>query len=440
MGKNIILDIGDLGINGEGIAKQEGKVFFVPKALKDETVEARIIREKNNLIFCKLENIIKKSNERIESECSYFSKCGGCNFLNLPYETTLEFKKNLIKDTFKKIAKLDIQVEEIEKSDRFNYRNKMVFEALQKDGKISFGMFEENTHNVIEIDSCLIANDEINKAFKICKNYFENSNFSAYDFIKKEGQIKYLTIRTLNNIPIICVVSSMDISKELLGLLTTIQKSYAKFGLWLNINKFKTSDIYSNDFKFIGGDKNIEDEKFGLRYSINPYSFMQVNDKVAEKLYKDVLLEIDNENVINAYSGAGLLSGIVAKNCSSVIGIEINKSASEDADKLKAKNNIKNLTNICGDCGKVLPKILQSSDKNYTLILDPPKAGVDNKLIDLILKNNIEKIVYIACGLTTLSRDINLLKSKYEIKKIKAFDMFANTCNVETLVVLNKIK
>ena len=436
MKENLILDVIGLGINGEGIAKKDGKIFFIPKALENEMVEVSLLKEKGNLIFCKLEKIVKKSKERIESDCPYFSKCGGCNFLNLPYEKTIQFKENLIKDTFKKIAKLDIQIDEIIKSNRFNYRNKMVFFPLKKDGKFTFGMFEENSHNLVEIKSCLIAKNEINNVLNICENYFENNNFNPFDFEKRTGDIKYLTIRIVNNIPIICIVSPMDIGGKLKGLSSTIQKSYAKFGLWLNINDFKSSEIYSDKFKFIDGEKEIEEEKPGLKYSVHPYSFMQVNDEVADKLYEEILKEIENENVINAYSGAGLLSGIIAKESKRVLGVEINKSASIDADKLKAKNNIKNLTNICGDCGQVLPKILENNKENFTLVLDPPKAGVDKKLIDAILKKRIKKIIYVACGLTTLARDINLLKEKYVIEKVKAFDMFANTCNVETMAVL----
>ena len=217
-----------------------------------------------------------------------------------------------------------------------------------------------------------------------------------------------------------------------------LQENFEKYSLWLNINNKNTSEILSDNFKFIGGEKEVKMSSFGIKYSVHPYSFKQVNNEIEKKLYDEILKNIKEDSVIiNAYSGAGLLSAILSKNAKKVYGIEINKNATNDANMLKSFNSIANLDNICGDAAKKLPNILKTN-KDAVVVLDPPKAGVDKKLIQVLLDSNVQKIIYVACGLTTLCRDLRLLKEGYDIKFVQPFDMFPNTNNVETLVCLER--
>ena len=437
--ENKKFEIETLGINGEGIAKENGNVFFIPFALPKEKVEIQILKEKGNLKFCKLQNIIKKSPFREEPKCKYYGVCGGCNLQHLSYFESLNFKTNLVKETLKKIAGIDAEVlNTIGVLDRYNYRNKMVFPIGKTDGKNVVGMFKEKSHDVIEIETCEIANLVINKVLKIFSLYLQKSNFEGYFKNEENGILKYISCRVLDGVPSITIVSKKDVSKELKIFEELIKKEFKNYSLWLNINNKKTSEILSDNFKFIGGKKELEVDEFGIKYSVHPYSFMQVNNEIKSKLYSKILENVDKEKiVIDAYSGAGLLSAIISKNAKKVYGIEIIKTATNDANILKTLNKIENLDNINGDAVKMLPQILKTK-KDAVVVLDPPKAGVDKKLIDVLNNSSIQKIIYVACGLTTLCRDLKMLQEKFDILLVQPYDMFPNTNHIETLVCLQR--
>lgn len=436
--KNKIVKIESLGINGEGVAKVNGDVFFVPFALPGEKVEIEVIREKGNLNFCKLKNVIQKSKNRVEPKCKYFGICGGCNLEHLNYIEALNFKTNLVKETLKKVAGIEVEVLKTIASPNYNYRNKMVFPIGQIDGKNIVGMFEEKSHKIVEIKRCEIADETINKVLILFNKFLKKSNLKGFYLNENLGELKYISCRVLNACPSVTIVATKDISKMICEFEKLLQENFEKYSLWLNINNKNTSEILSDNFKFIGGEKEVKMSSFGIKYSVHPYSFKQVNNEIEKKLYDEILKNIKEDSVIiNAYSGAGLLSAILSKNAKKVYGIEINKNATNDANMLKSFNSIINIDNICGDAAKKLPNILKTN-KDAVVVLDPPKAGVDNKLIQVLLDSNVQKVIYVACGLTTLCRDLRLLKEGYDIKFVQPFDMFPNTNNVETLVCLER--
>jgi len=430
------LEIMSLGINGEGVAKENGNVFFVPFALPKEIVEVEQLNEKGNLKFCKLKNIIKKSSQRVAPRCKFFGICGGCNLEHLEYVETLNYKTELIKETLKKVAGIDTVVNKTIGSACYGYRNKMVFPIAKIDAQNIVGMFKEKSHKVVEISSCQIANNVINKVLKIFKLFLKNSYLEGFYENEKNGVLKYLSCRVLSGVPCVTLVATKDVSCRLEGFENLLKNEFENYSLWLNINSKKTSEILSSNFKFVGGEKEIRLTEFGIVFSVHPYSFMQVNNEIKEKLYQEVLDNIEEkEIVIDAYSGAGLLSAIISKKAKKVYGIEIIESATNDANLLKEMNKITNLDNINGDAAIKLPEVLKSKE-DVTIVLDPPKAGVDEKLIKVLNKSEIKKIIYVACGLTTLCRDLKLLKENFEILKVQPWDMFPQTNHVETLVVM----
>ena len=179
-------------------------------------------------------------------------------------------------------------------------------------------------------------------------------------------------------------------------------------------------------------------QEFEIAYQVNNRSFLQVNNEVKNKIYSKIISEINYaKNVCDAYSGAGLLSAIVAKNAENVYGIEIIPEANINAEELKKQNGLKNLTNICGDCSKVLPTLAKQLKSDFSLILDPPRKGVDKVVCDAIIASEPKQIIYLSCNPATLARDLNLLKDKYEIEFVQPYDMFPQTANIETLVKLN---
>lgn len=420
----------DLGINGEGVGKEDGKVFFVKNALPEEDVEIEVLKENKNFSFAKATKIKTKSKFRIEPLCPYYGVCGGCGLQHLMYEKQLEFKRDLVKNTLKKVGEIETDVNLTVPSDEiYFYRNKSVFPFYVDAKVLSIGMFEESSHNIVDIPECKIAKQGINKILKISREYFKsNKNFA----------LKYLVVREINNKYLITIVASKSIKLE--AYAAKLKENNIDFSLNLNVNKFDDS-ILSNNYVNIYGENFIRLNEFDLKTSVNSSSFIQVNDNIKKKLYEFVLNEVESgENVVDAYCGAGLLSGILSKKAKYVYGVEISKDAIQSANKLIEDNNIKNVTFICGDCKDEIPKLLKNIEDDFTIILDPPRAGCNQLVLNSVVDTKPSKIIYVSCNPITLAKDLKTLIKEYQIKKVQPFDMFPQTSNVETVVMLQKIQ
>jgi len=429
--EEIRLEITNLGMNVEGVARKDGKVFFVPYALPEEVVKVKILEEKPKFNKCELIEVEKPSKERVVPFCPYFFKCGGCDLQLLPYSKQLSFKQKHIKETIEKICGEAVEVlQPISSSNSFYYRNKGVFPVSN-----NIGMFEGSSHNVIDIKQCFLMKDEITTAYQIAKDFLKEFNIKGYDFKLNKGNVKYIAVRTKGDTTLVCLVVKTKV-ENLNVLYERLTKKLNKVGLYLNYYNDKSKDILSENFEYISGEKDIEISEFGITYRINLSSFMQVNDYIKEKLYLEVLNEIDNEIVIDAYAGAGLLSAMISKRAKKVYSIEIVKPASEYAKRLQKLNNIDNMEVVNGDCALILPKLSKTLKNDFVAVIDPARSGCDDRVLGAISK--AKKIVYVSCNPITLSRDLKTLLATHKIEKIQPFDMFPNTKHVETLVVLTK--
>ncbi len=386
--------IEDLGMNGEGIAHENGKAVFMPFYLPGEIIENG--------------KIIKKSEFRITPVCPYFKACGGCNLQHLKYEKTLKFKQNKIKNVLNKF-KINVEVLECEPSAKiFNYRNKI---TLKCDGK-KLGLYKLNSHEIVEIEDCKLASEEINSVIKIIKEIKINNIKEI--IIQNYNKNILVTFKLINN-----DFNNIKLFKEKIKNYT---KNYAIFA------------EYEDKTIFHAGEKYFIKEEFNIKYPFTNKSFYQVNDEIKNKIYSDILCNItSNDEVLDAYSGSGLLSAIIAKVAKKVVGVEIVKPATINANKLKEINKLCNLENINGDTAKLIDKI-----KFNVCVLDPPRAGVNIKVIQSLNMLMPEKIIYLSCNPATLARDLKLLENNYNIISLKPYDMFPNTCHVETLVIMCK--
>jgi len=391
--KEFELEIVDYGYDGEGVAKKDGKVFFVPKTIVGEKVVAGVIKENSKFCHCKVLNLVEETQEREIAPCPYFDKCGGCNFQHISYEKELEIKKSRLLKEFAKISEIK-DVEIVSGKNMYEYRNKIRFKVLNK----RLGFYEEKTNNFLEIKKCMLVCEKMNSMIEKI-NLFLSKSKNIFDEV------------VLHNIGGEILVDFL--SKE-------------------KISDMKDFDSFEHVFVNHNG-KAVENEEFGLKYFFVGDMFRQINDDVACQLYEEVQRIAKGKNIINAFSGAGVLSGVLAKKANKVFGIELNKSATQSAEKLKQANGISNLTNICGYVEKEIGKIKEKID---CVVLDPPRAGCDKKVLEYILTNKIPLIIYVSCNPATLVRDVALLKDKFEIESIKAFDMFPRTANIETLAVL----
>ncbi len=415
------LEIFDYGMNGEGVAKQDGKIILVPHTLKGEIVDAEIIKDYENYAQAKLSSVLTPSSNRVLPACPYFYKCGGCNLLHMNYGEQLNYKTLLVKKTIKKICNIEFEVSPcVPCSNTFNYRNKISFSVKNN----TIGFKKETTHNITAIKSCLIANNEINKILSIFTNWLNENSVEV---------VKNLVIRHLNNQTLIGVVTTSYI--DLNGFISALKSELSSFGVYEIVNTRKDSVVLSGKVFHIFGLNSIQIVDYDLTYSVDLLGFHQTNTEIQNKIYDYVLnLICDNDVVVNGFSGQGLLSAAICKKARKVIGIEINASSHKSADQLKKANHITNLTNVCGDFFEEFKKYKKTAS---TVIVDPSKKGCGKLAMQEIC--GVKNIIYISCNPVALAKDINVIKDKYHIESITPFDMFPNTNSVETVIKL-KIK
>lgn len=399
------VEIFNLDHQGRGIGRINNKIIFIPNALPGEIIEAKIVLEKKNFYEGKINSILKSSAERIKSICPHFDECGGCQYLNVIYENSLKFKQSKVVDIVKKYLQLDIKINPIIKSDdNLFYRNKVTFQVAD-----NIGFYKEKSNELIPIDTCFIADKNINNLYKIIK---DNIN--------------------LNNIKQIIIRSSKKTNESMIIFKTN---DYVDTNKIIQILKEKTDSIYINN-ELIYGKGKIVENLLGYNFYISPTSFFQVNTLQAEKLYLKALEYANiknNDLVLDLYCGTGTIGMLASKNAKKVIGIELNSEAIKDANKNKELNKVNNIEFYSGDVGKILTK------NNYNpqvIIVDPPRAGLDSTAINQILKINPERLLYVSCDLMTLTRDLKILSEYYNILELTPIDMFPMTSHVESIVKL----
>ncbi len=453
-----------VGVGGEGIVKDDGAVVFVPFALLGEKIRYKVLKTTSKCSYGKVIEILTPAESRVRAKCPVFGKCGGCQLQHVKYVQQLKMKEDGVLNCFKKIAGLDVKVKSTVKGDNeFRYRNKLQLPVVNTKNGTVIGFYAENTHRVVPIDDCLINAHWTKDIISIFNRYIREFNLKGYNELDNSGDIREVTVKEIKGNLIITVVA---LSENLRGTdkLIKLLKDELKytFSLYLNVNDRMTNVIYGEKFYLLHGLPDYSADMLGVKYKIGVKSFMQVNNSVCAKLYGAVrdALDADEETVvIDAYSGAGLMTALLAKNAKRAIGIEIIKEAVDCANELAKINGLGDkIINYHGKCEELLPAIIDVEKQNgnkVCLVLDPPRKGCDVKVIDAIIDSNIDRVIYVSCMPSTLARDIGLLvgtlkredgkivkaenfEPRYEVSLVRTFDMFAQTKHVETLVVLNK--
>lgn len=393
LNKELIVKIIDVDNNGNGIARTNNIVVFIKGALKDEVVKIKIIEIKKKYMIGSIIEIISASDKRVNVTCPYYDKCGGCVFLHTTLENEKDIKSNFIKNLFKEenINIIDIDYE-------YNYRNKVTLHI--KNGKL--GLYEDSSNNLVEINNCLLLDNRINEV------------------------IEKLRTCDLSNLDEI-VLRSTYYTKEVMIIINgLLNDKDVKDMLKLNI-----TSLYFKD-KLVYGKPYITEIINNIKYTIYPKAFFQVNTRGMLLLYEKIKEYIGSGNtLLDLYSGTGTIGIYLKDNFKEVTGIEINKSAVLNANLNKQINNIDNIKFICND----------SSIENKTydsLVVDPPRSGLSNKVIFNILNGNYNRVVYVSCNPLTLKRDLEYLKEKYIIKEISMLNMFVKSKHMECVVLLTR--
>ena len=456
-----------LGSNGEGIVRHEGITFFVPYCLPGEKIRFRVLKIKDKIGYGKVEEVLTPAEERVREKCPVFMRCGGCQLQHLQYKEQLRFKANVVKDTLRKIAGLSVDVPVAVKSDLPNgYRNKLQLPVgVDKEGKNVVGFYAERSHRIIPVDSCVIHPDWAEKIIALLHRYMKECAVKGYDEETGRGSIRRIVVREIGGKFIVVLVSATEKLPNLsyfVELLSTVLK---EFSFWMNINDKNTNVAFGEKFTLVHGPAFFEAVEQGIRYEAGPMTFLQVNAGVRSKLYEAVLRSVvgtGGKVVVDAYSGGGLLTAMLAKACKRVYGIELEAEAVRCADELMRKNGLKNMTNICGPVEEKLEGVLErEKGEEIRLVLDPPRAGIARSVLKAVLAAEIPEIVVVSCNPATLARDVGILTGSltekegelvknpdfsseglagyYRIDFVQPFDMFPQTKNIETVIKLSKV-
>lgn len=427
-----------MGINGEGIGYDHGVPVFIPGALMHETVDVKITQEKEKYKTAKLIRVIRKSKDRVEPECRYCDSCRACTLMHLKYERQLNYKKQTLKQALKKYADIDMPVSIIKNDNIYHYRNKFKLPFGMEKGKIVTGMYESERGRFVPIEDCIIHEEVLEKVRKQILEIMNKYKLKAYNERTREGY-RSLIMRTFNNkIALVFVVGDNTDLEPMLSDLTRIEEVSSIY-YSVNTNK-KYINALENDLVHVFGKNCLNARINGLKLVFTPKSFFQLNTRQAEVLYDEAVSLIDenDEEVLEAYCGVGVMSLMAARKAKHVTGVEIVPDAIDNAKKNARYNKIDNVDFVVGDSGSVMEEISKEKQLDC-LIVDPPRTGLDEKMINSILNSNAKKLIYVSCNPSTLAKNLNVLKEYYNIESIRAIDVFSNTEHVESIVYLARV-
>ena len=442
----IELEITGYTSEGSGVGHYNGQAVFVQGAAEGDTVECLIIKAKKTYAIGKLISIIKASPDRIIPDCTAFPRCGGCVYRHISYEAELRQKQQRITDALSRIGHLDITPRNIVGCDSpAHYRNKAQYPVSLVNGRLMTGFFAPFSHRVIDCKNCLLQPVEFADILKVIAKWVEKYKIPVYSEDTGKGLLRHIYLRKgfeTQQIMVCLVINGEKIFKAD-ELISQLIKSCDKITtVILNHNTEDTNVVLGKKNTVLWGKGYIEDILCGKKFKISPLSFYQVNHDQAQKLYeKAAEYAIDNstETVMDLYCGAGTIGLSLADKVKQIIGVEIIPDAIEDA-KINAKlNKITNAEFICGDASKAAEELNKRGILPDTVIVDPPRKGCDEALLNTISEMAPDRIVYVSCDPGTLARDLAILeKLGYRTVEVTPFDLFPRTVHVETVVLLCK--
>lgn len=460
--KNFVLEgleVVDTSTEGKAIAKHDGMVVFIEGAVPGDVVDVMVHRKKNNLAEGKVHKIIKLSDFRTKPVCEHFGTCGGCKWQNLQYKSQLEFKQKYVYDAFTRLGKLtfDEITPILGNADEYYYRNKLEFgfsnkkwltneqiaskEEVENKNGLGYhiaGLFDK----ILDIHNCYLQPEPSNSIRNAVKEYALKNNLSFFGIRDKVGLLRTLLIRTTSTGEIMVVVSVFEWQeKEVFALLDFLKNTFPQItSLQYTHNPKGNDTFFGLDIKTYYGRDHILEEMEGLKFKISAKSFYQTNSQQAYNLYKitrDLAGLTGNELVFDLYTGTGTIANFVAKQAKQVVGIEYVEDAIKDAVENSKANNISNTLFFAGDMKDVLNReFISKHGKPDVIITDPPRAGMSEDVVKVILNTLPKKIVYVSCNPSTQARDLALMESHYAIKKVMPVDMFPQTAHVENVVLL----
>ncbi len=452
----VIVTIEDIGVGGEGIGKVEGYTLFVKDAIIGDQVEAVITKAKKNYGYAKMLKVLDASPNRVDKKCPVARQCGGCQIQEMSYEAQLAFKAKKVYDNLERIGGfapefLDAVTEPIcGMKEPFYYRNKAQFPiGTDKNGNIVTGFYAGRTHSIIPNTECALGVPVNKQILEMILDFMNENHISAYDEETCRGLVRHVLIRYgfKTGEIMVCLVLNGDNLPKSEKLVHKLVEIPGMTSITYSVNRENTNVIMGKDIKLLWGQEYITDYIGDVKYQISPLSFFQVNPAQTEVLY-GLALEYaglaGNETVWDLYCGIGTISLFLAQKAKKVYGVEIIPQAIEDARNNAKINGFENAEFFVGKAEEVLPAyydeyLRKHGERAYAdvIVVDPPRKGCDETLLNTMVEMQPERIVYVSCDSATLARDLKILCEKgYEIKRVRAVDQFPMTVHVEACVLL----
>lgn len=447
--KEYIVTIESMGHEGEGIGKIDNFTVFIPGALRGEEVKIKLIKVNKSYGIGKLIEVIEKSSKRVEPICSIYKRCGGCNLQHFSYEEQLNFKWERVKEVVKRVGKLEnVTIHKtIGMKEPYNYRNKVQLPVGNNGEDISVGFYAPRSHDIINMDKCYIQDQLGDEVIKVTKAWMKEFKIEAYNESTHSGIVRHIMVRKgfkTEEVMVVLVTRGEtlphkeefveQIRKNIPGIVSIIQ----------NINSNKTNVILGEKSKTLWGKDYISDYIGEFKFNISPLSFFQVNPIQTEVLYGKALeyaALTGEETVFDAYCGTGTISLFLSKKAKKVYGVEIIPQAIENAKENAKVNGVTNAEFIVGKAEIEIPKLIKEGVKADVVMVDPPRKGCEESLLQALAQINPRRIVYVSCDPATLARDLGVLdKLGYKTMEIQPVDMFPQTHHVECVAnIVRKI-
>ena len=449
----LILKIEDMGVDGAGIGKADGMTFFVKDAVIGDVVRAKVMKLKKTYGYARLMELLEASPDRVEPKCPYYRQCGGCQIQALSYEKQLEFKERKVRNNLERIGGFsEIPMEPIVGMEEpYHYRNKAQFPVgTDKDGHIVTGFYAGRTHTIIPNRDCALGLPVNREILDLVIDFMEKYHVSAYDEKTGKGLVRHVLIRCgfTSKEKMVCLIINGKSLPHSEKLVEALRKIDGMTSISINCNTGRTNVILGRKTVVLWGQEYITDQIGEISYEISPVSFYQVNPVQTEKLYGLALEYADlhgEENVWDLYCGIGTISLFLAQKAKQVYGVEIIPQAIENAKRNAVKNGIENAEFFVGKSEEVLPEFYEkeaaAGRKAHAdvIVVDPPRKGCDEKLLDTIVKMAPDRVVYVSCDSATLARDLKILcENGYELKRVRAVDQFCHTVHTESVCLMER--
>ncbi|MGD7054030.1 23S rRNA (uracil(1939)-C(5))-methyltransferase RlmD [Sutcliffiella horikoshii] len=444
VGQTFPLTIKRLGINGEGVGYFKKQVVFVPGALPEEVVVAEVTDVKNKFAEAKIKKIRSKSPHRTTPPCPIYEQCGGCQLQHLKYDQQLTLKRDIVIQSLERHTKLNVSKLDIKPTlgmeDPWYYRNKSQFQVGKQKEKVIAGLYGANSHKLIDIDNCIVQHSATTEVTNTVKKILQDFNIPVQN--EKKGQPSVRTIMTrvgfsTGEIQVVLITTDEKLPRKQL-VVEEIQKRLPKVkSIMQNVNGKKTSLIFGEETIHLSGEKVIQETLGDVSFELSARAFFQLNPVQTVKLYdlvKKAAQLTGKEKVVDAYCGVGTIGLWLAEGAGEVRGMDTIAESIEDAKENAKRHGYTNMKYVAGKAEKWLPRWVKEGWRPDTIVVDPPRTGLDETFMKTVLDVEPKNFVYVSCNPSTLAKDIQFLSRKYKVDWIQPVDMFPQTAHVESVV------